>query len=339
MKNKTGYISRLLLIISATGLVFVLFQPIWKIDLDAPQYPEGLSLKIYANDLKGNVDIINGLNHYIGMKTLHKSDFVEFTVLPYCIIFFVAAFMLVAIAGRRKWLNILLCLFVLFGIIAIADFWRWEYNYGHNLDPNAAIIVPGMAYQPPLIGFKQLLNFGAYSMPDIGGWIFIGAGVLLLSAALIEWRKVRDFRKRNILLQPALLFFIPLFLNSCKNGPDAIETGKDNCYFCKMTITDPRYGAELITNKGKAYKFDDIHCIVNFIRSGMIDRKNIKDVYLVDFAGDHSLMKSAEGFLLQGDAVHGPMNGNVIAFSNKDSMKENMVRLNANPVNWEQLVK
>ena len=59
------------------------------------------------------------------------------------------------------------------------DFWRWEYNYGHNLNPDAAIIVPGMAYQPPLIGFKQLLNFGAYSMPDIGGWIFVSAGALV----------------------------------------------------------------------------------------------------------------------------------------------------------------
>jgi len=53
----------------------------------------------------------------------------------------------------------LFTLFVLFGIIAMVDFWRWEYDYGHDLDPNAAIIVPGMAYQPPLIGFKQLLNF------------------------------------------------------------------------------------------------------------------------------------------------------------------------------------
>jgi len=52
----------------------------------------------------------------------------------------------------------------------------------HDLDPNAAIKVPGMAYQPPLIGFKQLLNFGAYSIPDIGGWLFIGAGVLMVAA-------------------------------------------------------------------------------------------------------------------------------------------------------------
>ena len=114
MKNKLSNISRLLLFLSAIGLVLVLYVPIWRIELDAPQYPEGLSLSIHARGLKGNVDIINGLNHYIGMKTLHNEDFIEFTVLPYFILFFALAFLLVAIANRRKWLNILFILFVVF---------------------------------------------------------------------------------------------------------------------------------------------------------------------------------------------------------------------------------
>lgn len=67
---------------------------------------------------------------------------------------------------------------VLFSILALVDFYRWEYAYGHNLDPHAAIQVPGMTYQPPLIGYKQLLNFGAYSYPHGGGWFYI-AGVSL----------------------------------------------------------------------------------------------------------------------------------------------------------------
>ncbi|MEY4383578.1 MAG: hypothetical protein RI995_1120, partial [Bacteroidota bacterium] len=67
--------SRIILFISAFILLAVNFLPIWRIELDAPQYPEGLALQIYADDIKGNVDIINGLNHYIGMKTLHKEDF------------------------------------------------------------------------------------------------------------------------------------------------------------------------------------------------------------------------------------------------------------------------
>ena len=174
-------------------LIAVLFVPLWRIELSAPQYPEGLVMKMYPNKLSGNVDIINGLNHYIGMKTLHTEDFIEFTILPYIIVFFSICCLLVAVVlYKRKWLNTVFIMFILFGIIAMVDFWRWEYNYGHNLNPNAAIIVPGMAYQPPLIGYKKLLNFGAYSVPDTGGWIFIGVGLLLLTAVIIEFRRKKQ---------------------------------------------------------------------------------------------------------------------------------------------------
>lgn len=186
---------RIALIICGVSLIAVQYFPMWFISLDAPQYPEGLILYIYANKIGGNVDIINGLNHYIGMKTLHTEDFFEFTVLPYIIWFFSAAFILTGILKSRKILYTLFFLFVSFGIIAMYDFWRWEYNYGHNLDPSAAIIVPGMAYQPPLIGFKQLLNFGAYSFPDIGGWIFIGVGAVILFCAVYEFRLVKTSKK------------------------------------------------------------------------------------------------------------------------------------------------
>lgn len=193
-KNTLQKWIRLVLVLCAAGLVLVLFVPMWRIDLEAPQYPEGLMLLIYPNNIGGNVDIINGLNHYIGMKTLHTADFMEFTVLPYIIAVFAALFVITAIAGKRKLLNSLFIFFVGFGILAMYDFWRWEYNYGHNLNPDAAIIVPGMAYQPPLIGYKQLLNFGAYSMPDIGGWIFIGVGVLLFLCVIAAWKNSKKIR-------------------------------------------------------------------------------------------------------------------------------------------------
>lgn len=186
--QKIGLRSKLLLVLSALFLLASLFVPIWRIELDAPQYPEGLVLQIFANKLGGNVEIINGLNHYIGMKTLHAEDFIEFSLLPYLVSGFSLLILLSAIIAKKKLVAFSFFSFALFGIIAMVDFWRWEYNYGHNLDPNAAIIVPGMAYQPPLIGFKQLLNFGAFSVPDIGGWLFIAGGLVLLIVLLLEYK-------------------------------------------------------------------------------------------------------------------------------------------------------
>lgn len=125
---------RVILGICAVALFAVNYLPIWQIDLDAPQYPEGLHLFIYADKLAGNVDIINGLNHYIGMKTLHTDDFIEFKILPYLIGLFSLLILLTAITGRRGMLYTVFILFVLFGIVAMIDFWNWEYDYGHNLD-------------------------------------------------------------------------------------------------------------------------------------------------------------------------------------------------------------
>lgn len=189
MKNvKISGLSKVLLLIIAVFFAGSLLVPMWQIQLEAPQYPEGLVLRLHANKIGGDVEIINGLNHYIGMATLHTENFFEFTILPYIIGgFAIISILLIFIAKRKAVLSFLL-LYVTFVILAAIDFYRWNYEYGHNLDPNAAIRVPGMAYQPPLIGYKQLLNFGAYSIPDIGGWMLTFAGILIFLVVLKEYK-------------------------------------------------------------------------------------------------------------------------------------------------------
>ena len=99
---KLTTLSRVLLLAAAILLGSSIFVAIWRIELEAPQYPEGLNLLIYANKLGGNVDIINGLNHYIGMQTLHAENFIEFTILPYIIGFFAAFSLLAAMLANKK---------------------------------------------------------------------------------------------------------------------------------------------------------------------------------------------------------------------------------------------
>lgn len=181
--------SRIVLAILGISLVISIFVPMWSIYLQAPQYPEGLAMFLWSNKITGDYEIINGLNHYIGMKTIHQEDFYEFKVLPYALGFFAVLCFIAAFLNKKMWLYITTILFLIFGVAFMVDFYMWEYNYGHNLNPHAAIVVTGMSYQPPLIGFKQLLNFGAYSYPNIGGGIMIGVAVILAILAFIEFRK------------------------------------------------------------------------------------------------------------------------------------------------------
>lgn len=186
-KTPLNLITRIILFLSGAALFIVLIVPIWKIELTAPQYPEGLEMFIHADKLSGDIDIINGLNNYIGMRQIHENEFKEFLVLPYLIGFFAATIILVSILNKRKFLYVWFGLFLLFALVVGVDFYIWLYDYGHNLDPTAPIKVPGMTYQPPLIGFKQLLNFGAFSIPAIGGWLMIAVGAAVAGLVTFEY--------------------------------------------------------------------------------------------------------------------------------------------------------
>ena len=335
--KKLSLLSRIILIIGAILLAMTIFLPIWQIELYAPQYPEGLELLIYADSLAGDVEIINGLNHYIGMQTLHSENFIEFSILKYIFGFFILCFLAVALIGRKKPAYILLIAFVLFGIIAMVDFYRWNYNYGHHLDPHAAIKVPGMAYQPPLIGYKQLLNFGAYSIPDTGGLLFIGSGLLLLFVVLKETNAFSRWFKRK---KTATAIFIAaglLSLGSCSaQGPKPIKLNKDACAYCKMTITDAPFAAQLITPKNRHYFFDDVTCMLSYQNENE-EAKN-SQFYISDFSRPSVFIEADKALYLESDSMRSPMGGNTAAFAVRDSMIHYQSRFNGTEMDWKKLM-
>jgi copper chaperone NosL len=280
------------------------------------------------------------LNHYIGMKTLHAADFFEFKILPFITAGFALLFIITAFIGTSRALRFSFIAFLVFGIVAMADFWKWEYNYGHNLNPDAAIKVPGMAYQPPLIGYKQLLNFGAYSVPDIGGWIFIAAGAIigaLMFYDIISRKKEQRVLKVSSKMAGIVAVMFAVFISSCNTKPQAIEVGKVNCDFCKMTIMDTRFATELITTKGKVYKFDDVHCLLSYLRSDILEKKEVKEVYFVDYRNPKQFIPSTAAFLLKNEVLHSPMNGNVAAFGSTGDRAKLHGQIKGDTITWNDL--
>jgi copper chaperone NosL len=187
MMKKNSSISRIVIAVSALLLISAYFIPLWQIVMWAPQYPEGLEMKIWINNITGDVKIISALNHYIGMRHIDVSMFPEFQYMVYILGFVIAFGLLASVLNRRFMIVAYALIIIACGVAALVDFYLWGYDYGHNLDPTAAIIVPGMAYQPPVIGTKQLLNFTAFSGPDIGGWIFMVSGLLAIAAIVFEF--------------------------------------------------------------------------------------------------------------------------------------------------------
>jgi len=188
---------RVLLLLASALLALMLATPLWRIELIAPQYPEGLGMEIRAQTVHGerehDLDNINELNHYIGMRRIEPESIPELRIIPWAIGVLAGTGVLVALIGRRRLLWTWLAMFAAAGVIGLVDFWRWEYDYGHHLDLEHAIIkVPGMNYQPPLIGSKQLLNFTAESLPAIGGLFAAAAFVLGVAALVVAYRSTRQ---------------------------------------------------------------------------------------------------------------------------------------------------
>lgn len=186
MKNSLQPLSRIIVAVSALLMVSAYFVPLWQILMWAPQYPEGLEMKIWINNLTGDVKIISALNHYIGMRHIEVSMFPEFGYMIYIVGFLIGVGLVTALVNKTKLLWAYMLLMIAAGVGALVDFYLWGYDYGHNLDPTAPIVVPGMSYQPPLIGTKLLLNFTAFSGPDIGGWIFVISFSLTVVVIVLE---------------------------------------------------------------------------------------------------------------------------------------------------------
>jgi hypothetical protein len=193
-------LSRLLVLLASALVLASLATPLWRIQLLAPQYPEGLGMDIHAGSVVGarehDLQSINSLNHYIGMKAIEPEEIAELRFIPWLIGGLAVLGLGVAAVGRR-WLAIgWLVSFAILGAVALWDFRHWEYEYGHDLDLAHAIIkVPGMTYQPPLIGSKQLLNFTASSWPTTGA-ILLGVAFVIGCVSLLATR-------RTAVLEPA----------------------------------------------------------------------------------------------------------------------------------------
>jgi len=186
-QNTMSKTSRLIVISAALLLSLTYFLPLWQIALDAPQYPEGLGMYIWINKMTGqnkhDLDKINNLNHYIGMKEIKPESIPELKYMPWIMRVLLIFGLAAGLVGNKKLLLIWLILFLLLSLAGLVDYYLWGYDYGHNLDEENAIIkIPGMSYQPPLIGQRKILNFTATSLPASGGWVAI---VSILAGAYV----------------------------------------------------------------------------------------------------------------------------------------------------------
>ncbi len=191
------------MIVGPLFLIGLYVFPLWTIMLGAPQYPDPLGIHIHIDGIRDvnefDIQNIDGLNHYIGMKTLPKpQEMWEFSTFPIIIgvmVFLGSLIGVLALVGKLnyKWFLGWFLLMSVLGILGMYDFNEWMVDYGTNLDPNAIMKLANpdgtpMTYKPPLFGHTKMLNFDVTSLPSTGAWFMFTGMVLTLLAFFMGYK-------------------------------------------------------------------------------------------------------------------------------------------------------
>lgn len=326
-----------MILIACCFLIAVFFVPIWHIKLNAPQYPGGLDMYIWVDKITGTDEFtlqnINILNHYIGMRAIRPDSFKELQIMPYVVIFFIITGIITVFLNKKKLLMAWLGLLIIGGTVGLVDFYLWQQAFGNELDPYAPIKIEGMTYSPPFLGNKTLLNIKASSYPYWGG-VFFGMALLLAVTALLYdiVKKNKNIVKR---VYAGGIAACSLFLlSSCQPEPQSIDFGFDSCTHCKMTISDMRYGSELVTTKGKVYKFDAIECMAEYQKGSLED---YAFQLVTDFSQPDKFIDAPKAWYLQSGALPSPMGMNLSAFEKESDAKEFAREKGGKVLNWNEI--
>ncbi|MBM2814169.1 MAG: Nitrous-oxide reductase accessory protein NosL [Ignavibacteria bacterium] len=337
--------TRVLMFIGILVLIPIYFLPIWSISLEAPQYPEGLGIYIHIDKITGHkehdLESLNGLNHYIGMKRIEPESIPELKIMPYFIGFMLFLGFIAFIFDKKAITTVWIVIFLAGLIYGLYDFYLWEYDYGHNLNPKAAIKITGMAYQPPLIGSKQLLNFNAISWPYLGAYC-AGFSLILFIISLFRKKNTKPSVQSGQPGTTAALVISAIVILSgvtgCAKEPQPIVLGSDACAHCKMTIVDSKWGAEIITDKGKIHKFDVVECMIAYKDKNLKDEK-IHSLWTINYLNPGVFINAEHATYVRSLEFHSPMGLNAVSLVSKEEIPKLKLESKFDTLNWSELSK
>ena len=134
------------------------------------------------------------------------------------------------------------------------------------------------------------------------------------------------------------IILLTIITFSCTVEPESLQYGHDACYTCKMTLMDTKFGAEIVTKKGKVYKFDDINCLINFHNSGHELEEDMAYRLVVDFSNPEKLIDAREAFYIKSNQVKSPMASQIASFETKEQADLNKKKWQGIWLSWGELV-
>lgn len=173
------------LLAAAVMLLASLLLPYWTIELEAPQYPEGLTATTYVTRMTGDVHEIDELNHYIGMMKLENAARLEKRLAVYLVP--VAAALLLLSWFFRGWkAGLMRVPAIIFPFGVVGDLFAWLYYAGHHLDPKAALSSSIKAFTPAIVGRGTIGQFHTMARFEIGFWLAALGALIVIAILFME---------------------------------------------------------------------------------------------------------------------------------------------------------
>jgi copper chaperone NosL len=331
--------ARLLLLAAALLLIPAWSLPLWSIRIVAPQYNDGLGMYIGVRDIVGHtehdIQNINILNHYIGMKPIIPAEVTPLELMPYALALLLGGALLAMLVARRWAVAGWLVAFTLIGLAGFYEFWSWNYDYGNNLSPDAPIKVPGMTYTPPLIGTKTLLTIRASSYPSWGTAFVALSFIAGLAAMVTLWRRRTVDPSADALrrlaarvgrkpVAAAALLFVTIAATGCgaaqaEDAADirgaAPEFAPDQppCDYCDGRIPEARFGGEIVSRDGTTFRFMSVECLAGFVAAGRIAESDIRSIRVVDYTHGELLIDARAAHYVRSGLRQSPSGLNLLA--------------------------
>ena len=135
------------------------------------------------------------------------------------------------------------------------------------------------------------------------------------------------------------VLIIILTITSCGSKPEPINYGHDECEFCRMLVTDNKYGAELVTDKGKIYKFDSVECMIEFslVKNTLGDTNN--KLLITAFNNPGNLVDARNSFYVKNDKFRSPMGLNVTAFNGEEQVQKFISENGGEKLSWVEVIE
>lgn len=150
------------------------------------------------------------------------------------------------------------------------------------------------------------------------------------------WWKKKSKKKYMRMLNIIFVFISALFL-SCSINPEPINYGKDQCEHCKMTIMDNKFGAELITDKGKIFKFDAAECMIHFIHAGKVNDNEISELLVTNASKPGEFIDAKKASYLISENFPSPMGAGLSAYASQSDAESFREKYQGFIINWDRV--